>query len=169
MKRKLTLSPDPATTIAEMRQWVKNAWDSLSQDDIRHLYDRLHSGIHACDAARVCTLCFGVTVWAALTMTCVLPKCDNGWKLLETIYRRMILGNFMADCMREYTPALPPEGVYCVLVWQFRHPLLWHVCFIWSEFVILYSCNDKLPVTSIFLQCTCPWRCCIFPVVYKNF
>ena len=42
------------------------------------------------------------------------------------------------------------RGVLCVLVWLFGHPLLWHMCFIRSEFVITYSNNDKLPVTSIF-------------------
>ena len=51
-KRELTLSPDPATTIAELRQRVKDAWDNLSQDDIRQLYDRLRAIIHACVATR---------------------------------------------------------------------------------------------------------------------
>ena len=48
MKRELTLSAEPATTIAELQ----DAWDNLSQDDIQHLYDRLHVGIHACVATR---------------------------------------------------------------------------------------------------------------------
>ena len=39
----LTLSPEPAITIAELRQRVQDAWDNLSQDDIRHLYDSLHA------------------------------------------------------------------------------------------------------------------------------
>ena len=34
MKRELTLSPEPATIIAELRQQVQDAWDSLLQDDI---------------------------------------------------------------------------------------------------------------------------------------
>ena len=38
-----------------------------------------------------------------------LPNCDNGCKMLGTIYRRMTFGTFMTVCMREYTPALPPE------------------------------------------------------------
>ena len=40
MKRELTLSP-------ELRQWMQDAWDNLSQDDIRHLFDRLDARIHA--------------------------------------------------------------------------------------------------------------------------
>ena len=37
-------------------------------------------------------------------------------------------------------------------MWLLENPLLWHVCFIWSElFVIIYSYNDKLPVTLIFI------------------
>ena len=52
MKRGLTLSPEPATTIAELRQRVQDAWKSLILDDIRHLYDRLDVRIHACHAAR---------------------------------------------------------------------------------------------------------------------
>ena len=42
------------------------------------------------------------------------------------------------------------RGIHCVLMWLFGHLLLWHVCFIWSEFVIIYSYNDKLAVTSMF-------------------
>ena len=34
MKRELTLSPVPATTIAELRQRVKYSWESLSQDEV---------------------------------------------------------------------------------------------------------------------------------------
>ena len=52
MKRELTLSPELATAIAELRQRVEDAWDNLSQNDIRHLYDHLHVTIHACIAAR---------------------------------------------------------------------------------------------------------------------
>ena len=37
MKRELTLSPEPATTIAELRKRVQNAWDSPFQDDILFL------------------------------------------------------------------------------------------------------------------------------------
>ena len=51
MKRELTLSPEPVTTIAELRQRVKDACDKLLQDDIRHLYDRFHAKIHTCFAA----------------------------------------------------------------------------------------------------------------------
>ena len=52
MKLELTPSPETVTTIALLRQRVQDAWDSLSQDDIRHLYDRLHSRIQACVVAR---------------------------------------------------------------------------------------------------------------------
>ena len=34
MKRELNSSPEPATTIAELRQQVQDAWVSLSQDDM---------------------------------------------------------------------------------------------------------------------------------------
>ena len=37
MKRELALSPEPATTIAELRQRVQESWDNLSQDDMQHL------------------------------------------------------------------------------------------------------------------------------------
>ena len=39
------------------------------------------------------------------------------------------------------------KGLHCVLMWLFGHPLLWYVCFICSKSVIIYSYNDKLPVT----------------------
>ena len=79
-----------------------------------------------------------------------LPNCDNGCKMLGTIYRRMIFGTSKTICMWEYTPALLPERVHFVLKWLFGHPFLWHVCFIWCEFVIIYSYNDILTVTSMF-------------------
>ena len=52
MKWELTLSPEPVTTIVELRQWVQEAWDNLLQDDIRLLDDRLHARIHAYVATR---------------------------------------------------------------------------------------------------------------------
>ena len=66
---KLTLSPESAITIAELLQEMHDAWDNLSQDDIRHLYDHLHARMHACIGARVGTPCTDVTVWAPLTVT----------------------------------------------------------------------------------------------------
>ena len=61
MKWELTLSPEPATTIAELQQQVQDVWDNLSQDDIRHIYDHLCTRIHACVAARGvhCVLMYG--------------------------------------------------------------------------------------------------------------
>ena len=70
-KRELTLSPESATTIAELQQSVEDAWDNLSQDVIRYFYDRLHARIHACVSARGVTLCIDVSVWTSLTVTCV--------------------------------------------------------------------------------------------------
>ena len=52
MKRELTLSLEPATTIAELQQRVQDVWDNLSQDDFQHLYYHLYVRIHACIAAR---------------------------------------------------------------------------------------------------------------------
>ena len=52
MKQKLTLFPEPATAIAELRQRLQDAWENPSQDDIQHLHDRLHARIRACVAAR---------------------------------------------------------------------------------------------------------------------
>ena len=80
MKRELTHSPEPAKTITELRQWVQDAWDKLSQDDIRHLYHPLYARIHACVAVRGGTLCIDMTVWAPLTVTCV----SFGLNLLHT-------------------------------------------------------------------------------------
>ena len=82
-----------------------------------------------------------------------LPKLFSNWdnrrKVLETLYRSMTFGTVVTVLMREYMPVLPPEGVHCVMMWLFGNPLLWRVCH-WSEFVIIYSYNDKLPVISIF-------------------
>ena len=72
IKRELTLSPELATTIAGLRQRVQDAGNNLSQDDIRHLYDRLHAKIHVCVAARGGILCIDVTAWASLIVTYVI-------------------------------------------------------------------------------------------------
>ena len=85
MKREHTLSPEPATTIAELRQRVQDAWDNLLQDDIRHLYDHLHAKIHACVAARggyivywcdcldtlYCNMCFSFSLNLSYTPTII--------------------------------------------------------------------------------------------------
>ena len=65
MKRELTLSPQPATTIAEFRQRVQDALDNLAQDDIRHLYFFMRK------ARLCCRQCIDVNVWAPITVTCV--------------------------------------------------------------------------------------------------
>ena len=45
-----------------------------------------------------------------------------------------------------------------------------YVCFFWSEFVIIYSYNDKLTGTSVLIQWTWSWWCCIFSSsVYISF
>ena len=69
-----------------------------------------------------------------------LPNCDNGCKILGTIYWLMTFGSYITICMWQYMPALPPEGatlcidatilapltVTCVfhLVWICYHRLL---------------------------------------------
>ena len=57
---------------------------------------------------------------------------------------------FMTVCMREYTLVLRPEGENCV--WCDRLGISYcDTCVSFgSEFLIIYSYNDKLPVTSIF-------------------
>ena len=56
IKQELTLSPEPAPSIAELRQQLQDAWDNLSQDDIQPLYDCLHARLHACVVTRVATM-----------------------------------------------------------------------------------------------------------------
>ena len=45
------LQCDPVQ-MAELRQQMQDTWDNLSQDDIRHLYDRLHARKYAYVATR---------------------------------------------------------------------------------------------------------------------
>ena len=52
IKLENTISPEPATTTAELQQRLQDAWVNLLQDDIQHLYDHLHAGIYACAATR---------------------------------------------------------------------------------------------------------------------
>ena len=68
----LTLSPKPVTTIAELWQWVQDAWDSLLQDDIQHLYDHLHARIHTCISATGGTLCIDVTLGTPYRDVCFI-------------------------------------------------------------------------------------------------
>ena len=62
MKRELTLYPESATILGELRPRVQDVWYNLSQDDIRQLYDRLHERMQACVAARGGTLCIVLIV-----------------------------------------------------------------------------------------------------------
>ena len=57
--------------MAKLRQQVQDAWDSLSQDDIEHLYDCMRELFMPALQPGGATLCFDVTVWALLTVTCV--------------------------------------------------------------------------------------------------
>ena len=34
------------------------------------------------------------------------------------------------------------SGLDCELMWLLGHPLLWHVCFIWSQFIIIRARNS---------------------------
>ena len=80
------------------------------------------------------------------------------------------IGAVMTVCMREYMLALLPEGVHCMLMWLFGHPLLWHMCFIWSEFVIICSYSDKLSITSIFNTMNLSFKVLnFFLVVYTQY
>ena len=68
-KRKLTLCPKPATTIAELRQNVQDTWDLLSQD-------ALHMFITICMREYTPLMTpentvVNATVWATLTVKCV--------------------------------------------------------------------------------------------------
>ena len=74
MKRELTLSPEPATTTVELREWVQNSWDNLSQDDIQHLlrlFTCENTSLRCCQSGEVGTLCIDMTVWAPLYVMCV--------------------------------------------------------------------------------------------------
>ena len=99
-----------------------------------------------------------------------LPNCDNGCKMLGTIYRRMTFGTFMTVWMREYTLAFPREGdTLCidVTVWATPYRDVWYI---WSEFVIIYSYSDKLPVTSICNTVILSFRVLhFFPAVYNQY
>ena len=78
----------------------------------------------------------------------ILPNCYNGCKMLGTIYRRMTFGTFKSVCMREYTPVLPPEGATMCSCVTVSAPLTLTCMFhlVWICYII-YSYNDKLPVT----------------------
>ena len=91
-----------------------------------------------------------------------LPNCDNSWKILANIYRRMTFSAFMTVYMREYTPALPPEGAALYIVVTVWAPLLRNVWSTWSKFVIIYSYNDKLSATSILNTRNLSLKICIF-------
>ena len=45
-----------------------------------------------------------------------LPNCNNGCKMLGTVYHGMTFGTFMTVCIREYPPALPTRGG-CTVYW----------------------------------------------------
>ena len=93
-----------------------------------------------------------------------LPHCDNGCKMLGTIYLRMTFGTFMAVWIQEYMSALPPESYtvywcdclsnpYCYMYVSFDLNLLSYT----STMIDYNSLQFSMQWTS--------WRCSIFPVV----
>ena len=70
---------------------------------------------------------------------------------------------YLYDCMQEYTPALPPEGPTLCIDETAWTPLP-VMCFIWSEFIIIYSYSTMINYLShqFSMQWTCPWRSSIF-------
>ncbi|GBN42264.1 Transposable element Tc1 transposase, partial [Araneus ventricosus] len=46
--RQLQRHPQPALTVPVLTDKVQQAWNSIPQTDIRHLYDTMHSRLHAC-------------------------------------------------------------------------------------------------------------------------
>ena len=75
--------------------------------------------------------------------------CSNGW--IVTTGARCLEQSITGWHSAPFWPfACDNTCLHCyVLMWLFGHPLVWHVCFIWFECVIVFSYNDKLPVTSI--------------------
>ena len=53
--------------MAELQQQVQDVWDSVPQDDIRHLYDHMRKYMPALPPERA-TLCIDVIIWAPLTV-----------------------------------------------------------------------------------------------------
>ena len=92
-----------------------------------------------------------------------LSNCNNRYKMPGTIYRRLMFGTFMTVCM----PIAAQRG-YTVYWCDCLGTPYCDVCFIWSEFVIIYSYNDKLPVTSIFNTMNLSLKVLnfFFPVMY---
>lgn len=46
--RQLQRHPQPALTVPALTAQVQQAWNSIPQTDIRHLYDTMHARLHAC-------------------------------------------------------------------------------------------------------------------------
>ena len=47
-KRQLQHHPQPALTIPVLAEQVQQAWNSIPQSDIRHLYNTMHAHLKAC-------------------------------------------------------------------------------------------------------------------------
>ena len=113
MKRELTLSPEPATTIAELRQRVQDALDNLSQDDIRHLKttaERSDTPPNHCAHHVQQSFVMSIQLPAGLQcdrvqMAKLRRQVQDAWDNLS----KDDIRSFMTVCMQEYTPTLPPE------------------------------------------------------------
>ena len=87
-----------------------------------------------------------LSIEPAITM----PNCNNGCKTLGTIYHRMIFGTFMAVCMWRIHAWVDARGRYPVFWYDCLGTTYCDVCYVCSGFIIIYSYNDKQPVTSVF-------------------
>ena len=54
------------------------------------------------------------------------------------MYHRMTFGTFMAVCMQEYTPVLPPEGAICHMYLQYNWTWPWVVAFLSVVYLIWF-------------------------------
>ncbi len=50
--RRLRANPEPALTIPQLRAQVEQAWNDITQDEIRNLFDRMNNRVNACIRAR---------------------------------------------------------------------------------------------------------------------
>jgi hypothetical protein len=69
MKQELSLSPESATNITELRLHIQNFWDNLQRITIQHLYYRVNAIIHHVLPRQMVHVCIDSTIWASLALT----------------------------------------------------------------------------------------------------
>ena len=137
-------------------------WPMVFECSTDHYWKQRHIIDTLCPTcAAIQSICPSSFPQAYNATPCKWSNYDNRYKILGKIYRRMTFGTFMTVCMREYMPALSPEGAtlcFDVTVWA----TLSVTCVSFGLNLSYIPTMINYLTHQLAIQWTCPWAFWIF-------